>query len=639
MAMNWFYPEIDRWSVSGLDVVEDNFNNEEKAPFNIFLRELIQNSLDARSCENVGPVVISIREKSDFKADIFDREFFERLAVSENNQETKSLSNHCLLIEDFNTTGLAGKTDNPNELDEGENWNGFWWREGEGAKSGRGSNGSAGQGKITFYRMSGVRSLIGYTVRKSDGKALMMGRTHFSKDYFFNSQRYRRHSWWTSSGKKAIPLDQTESKEEFEKYLKLFGFKREIRQPGLSLLIPFTEPVDMRSVLLSLVGEFYYTIKKQRLRFEINISGKDIIVTHETIDKLAAEIKDEEIRDAKSVFTEDMRSLTESVLNIKDSDIIEASESWVNDRVLSKDCFKEKDLNIINEKFLRGEIVSVRFPVIINLRKEKIKRKSDFHVFVHSTSQMLGSEEAYIRKDLVIGLEKHLAGAGRLQPARSITLVSDEELSAFLSAAEEPTHLKWNSKRKKLINEYVSSADLLNAVRNAAPRLLALLSGEKLEKDKKALAAFFPKPVVYEAENERSQGRKAGGNNKLDRWNLPNKRKKTVSIPAPVVVEDVLGGVLLKKNPDINIKSIQPPFSCKLEFGYVWCDGSDPFTNYHPLDFDLQDEKIFSISHKDVEIKSRFQNVVEFLVKSGDFKFEITGFDLNLRIKSKLDIK
>ena len=63
-----------------------------------------------------------------------------------------------LVIEDFGTIGLCGRIDDSAAGDSGENWNAFWFREGEGVKPTK-SNGGAGQGKLTMYVASKIRTV------------------------------------------------------------------------------------------------------------------------------------------------------------------------------------------------------------------------------------------------------------------------------------------------------------------------------------------------------------------------------------------------------------------------------------------------------------------------------------------------
>src|SRR6185369_5435627 len=105
------------------------------------------------------------------------------------------------------------------------------------------------------------------------------------------------------------------------------------------------------------------------------------------------------------------------------------------------------------------------------------------------------TEEAYIRRDLLIGSERHLGTLSYLPKARGLTLIEEDTLSAFLADAEEPTHLKWNASRPRLSEDYKSPKELVRAVRQAMPRLLTLLSGGDSKRDVKALAKYFTKPT------------------------------------------------------------------------------------------------------------------------------------------------
>ena len=79
---------------------------------------------------------------------LLTNELLERHAASIGDPKTLDKSNAwLLLIEDFGTFGLRGTYDDPDADGEEQNWNAFWFREGEGAK-GAGGNGRAGQGRL-----------------------------------------------------------------------------------------------------------------------------------------------------------------------------------------------------------------------------------------------------------------------------------------------------------------------------------------------------------------------------------------------------------------------------------------------------------------------------------------------------------
>ncbi|MNY12642.1 hypothetical protein D3C86_1457360 [compost metagenome] len=79
------------------------------------------------------------------------------------------------------------------------------------------------------------------------------------------------------------------------------------------------------------------------------------------------------------------------------------------------------------------------------------------------------------------------------------------------------------------------------------------------------------------------------------------------------------------------------PVWTKIEFAYEGLD-KDAFAEYDPLDFDLNDSE-FSIVEKSCSILDRTQNSIEFEITDVDFEFQLTGFDKNLRLRTRLNYK
>src|SRR5262249_11727414 len=152
------FPRTDSYEPKGRDLSEDNFAQEDRTDSEILVREALQNPLDARAGDNSGPVRVrmAVLQQGHFDADylasLLPHEFGARLEASggEPLPDVTGPSASVLVIEDFGTTGLLGTWNDTNAEGNSENWNAFWFSEGEGAKASAGSNGRAGQGKITF---------------------------------------------------------------------------------------------------------------------------------------------------------------------------------------------------------------------------------------------------------------------------------------------------------------------------------------------------------------------------------------------------------------------------------------------------------------------------------------------------------
>lgn len=198
----WQFRPINPNENSGTSTVDDNFANEERTSVEILVRETLQNPLDARNDDDVVEVKYNIvnvdRTDSEFLSTIFSEKallHFESGKLIKDKSLPKIIP--FLVIEDFGTSGLEGTFSDSSIDGRAENWNAFWFREGEGAKPTK-SNGGAGQGKITLYAASEIRSLIALTRRHSDDKELLFGCCRFKQNYKIlgESSRWAKEARW-----------------------------------------------------------------------------------------------------------------------------------------------------------------------------------------------------------------------------------------------------------------------------------------------------------------------------------------------------------------------------------------------------------------------------------------------------------
>ena len=144
----------------GRSLSENNFAKERRDWLAILLREVLQNALDARLTATQ-PVLVSLQLR---RLNLEARTFFSSLITHEHLARYKESVPHvhgddpagvatCLVIEDFGTCGLTGRTDDPEVDGKGQNWNAFWFREGEGGKeNSAGNGGGAGWNALTARR-------------------------------------------------------------------------------------------------------------------------------------------------------------------------------------------------------------------------------------------------------------------------------------------------------------------------------------------------------------------------------------------------------------------------------------------------------------------------------------------------------
>lgn len=631
MTVKWFYPETQPFQVQGRDLSEDNFAQEERSGLEILIREALQNPIDARDPSSSEPVKVRINilkpgeYDGAYLANLFDKEYSERLLSSQGELLPSDLKDQLVLVlEDFGTTGLEGAWDNANADGPGENWNAFWLREGEGAKA-SGSNGRAGQGKITYYRISKARAVFGFTVRKSDRKKLLMGRSAFRRVYPYNGKKFLRHSFWHIGTEMPTPVV---AHQEIDAFRAAFGLRRS-DEPGLSLVIPFPADFNLELALQTTITDFYYPIACGHLELSIGAYS----FTASNVDDLANQILTDDVaRNKKSSFTKGYRALVRQAINDNINGIkpVEIKANWEKSSALQEESFPEGSLAMLRDAAENGKRISVRFPVVVRDRKTG-PRVTTFDVHIEIPEELDRVEEAYIRKDLLIASEAHLSTSSHLQKARALTLITDNELSAFLADAEEPTHLKWNGSRPRLAEDYSSPQATLRAVRNAAPRLLALVSNGLIKQDVKALAKYFNKP----AEDGAKRGAPGGGN-PGGKAPIPPTPPAPVRKPFRILTDETAIRVAYRDPAEAASGSL--PMSCSLEVAYEGLD-HDPFQEYDPFDFDLANEHEYPIVMQGGSIESRQGNRIEFSVNSQDFGLHVSGFDANIRLRARLNYR
>lgn len=629
-AVGWLYtrPAFGR---TGRVVSENNFAKERRSWIAILLREVLQNGLDARATVDE-PVSIRIAEltlpetDSDFIDELIPEEHLARFKKSVPHiQEPLTAVRRFLVLEDFGTTGLMGETNNPERDGKGQNWNAFWFREGEGSKEHGAGNGGAGQGKITYFSTSAIRTIFAYTVRNDDKCQALYGASSFLRDYEFNSAKCLRDSYWgirrhVDESTIAVPTSNTDHIQTFRN---IFGLVRQSDQPGLSLVIPSPREFSTQDAIEIIIAEFFTPI----LRGDLIITIGDTTLDAKTVMTLAdAMLTDDRSRELHTCTTAGYRMFLKSALEKSRLNEVESVTGVESISQLSEASFTAESLVRLRETLESEGQVAVRFPITVKPRSGgHIASHFDVHLMCPEVLEKV--EEAIVRRDLLIG-EEPVGGGTLRQRARGLTLINDHELSKLLLSAEEATHLRWNTRLPRLREYYKSGPDVVSFVRNAMARLLDVLTGGDQKRDFKLLAKFFAAPGT--ASHTPAKGKKS---NKGEKPVVPG------DIPPPkpkkLVLQAVADGCKVLPNPSYALTQADLPINARLEFAYEGLD-KDAFAEYDPLDFDLVDSS-FIIIADNCSVTSRTLNTLEFEVTATDFKLEVTGFDINLRLRARLN--
>ena len=337
--------------------------------------EFIQNALDAikKSFKDALVNIHATRVSAEnFKKHFLKDDFLNYLENSQLSAMQKIPEHgqdiNCLIMEDFNTTGLLG---DPNVYksklaDGSSNLIHQFTHEIGGRRKGMyaAMGGSEGEGKQTFCLSSDISTFFFFTVR-DDGTEYFMGISYFGifelrgTEYkpfvhFGNkveSKDYSNKFW-------ALPIDDQQKINELKK---IFGIKRK-KEPGLTVVIPFINPdVTLDKVKETICKSYRVPILRKKLRVVIG-GGKEI--NNDTIL--------ETYKDNYSENETDAKMIGEYFQFIKDIDSkeIRANELKINP---SRPTSLDLEANLtdeIQEEYKSEKIV--KYELKFNLSKKKI---------------------------------------------------------------------------------------------------------------------------------------------------------------------------------------------------------------------------------------------------------------------------
>lgn len=618
---HWQFRPLNPNETSGASISDDNFADEERTSVEILVRETLQNPLDARSSDSVVRVEYKLVDvdlaTSEFARSIFSDDWVKHFLAGEligSGERPAKMT--FLVIEDFGTTGLEGCYTDSSSEGSTENWNAFWFREGEGAKATK-SNGGAGQGKITLYLASQYRSVFALTKRQSDGHELLFGCCRFKRNYKLpdDSQRWAKEARWGAESdpeKLATPI---------VKIPMLDGMKAELKlargaEAGTTFMVPMpTSDITEAALRNAVVNEFFFAISRGRL--VVKVGG----VTLEAAS--IADVANDMGKDCR--LTKGYREfLTLTAQQTGEPATATAKESWTRETKLSPMAFEEGELTLLKERFGQSELLLVDFPVTVRKKKPQETSTAKFRVFLQQDESAEQSQELFVRQDLGIDGERRLKAARTIAPVMALTFIQDPTLSDLLVAAEEPTHRNWNAKRPKVVNLYSSPNDALNAVRNAALRLVQLISPEG-KRDEAALAIYFADPSSDATKRTGGGGESpqapSGDPSSTEDIPKPN--------PKPVLVKVLDDGFEIRAK---QVDGFTFPIDCTVTLAYATAVG-DAFKLWDAADFWIGDEKAYPRVYTDVSELETKLNVMSFRMTSENSRLSVSGFDRNRQLE------
>lgn len=579
----------------------DQFSNDDVSLSETIIRESVQNSLDAALSEGE-PVTVTYRWLT--ASDGLSADFMREITADQRpHAQTAGLDLSdidfsdptALVIEDYGTSGLTGKTD---DLDK-DHFSDFWRRHGKSHKTGT-SRGRWGLGKLVYSTTSEIRVFFGATCRPNDPKTHLMGqtvlnlRTHEGKTYpphaFFSDVTLDDPMEGLS-----IPIQDVDFVDRFSEEFKL----QRNGAPGLSVVIPYpNRSFSIERMKGVAVANYFYPLITGQLTLEFNDAGIDSTNVRDFAEKYAKDA----FNDIDPLF-----DFVEGAYQYDESELLQLKESWADDKKLDENDFEQEDIDRMRAKFINGELIGLKLPLSLT-RKNGEKISTSFKVFIQKPEHLNVGLDLYVRGGLTVSGERKFGS----RKALGAMIAEEREICSFLGDAENAAHTKWIGTAEKLARNYRAPAEKVKIIKNALLHLYDMLAQDMEEEDERGLARFFSMP--------REEGD-------------PRKRRKTPPTPPRPPKPKVQRVALTKTDNGFRIKgpaTADPslyPCSIKVKAAYEVIRGN-AFSKYDPSDFSFSKRGgVLLQTNGSCQLLNDADNRFEAIATAPDFEINAFGFD------------
>jgi hypothetical protein len=522
-----------------------------------------------------------------------------------------------LVIEDFGTTGLEGDPACFQDPAPGASRNDYFWFIRNVGRSGKkgGDRGRWGLGKIVYPAASQIRSVLAYTVRHSDGKGLLCGRSVLALHYVGNEQFDSEGYWgrFDDPQHEYFAMPETDS-ATLVRFASDFKIQRKPGEPGLSLVIPWADPeITFDALVHSLVEHWFWVLLEDRLvvKVAIDASGHEIVLSRDTLESVVKEIVGGEtargqqllrkIQFASAVQDFDWSGPTSFSLKLCEN----GAPKWDD---ADKRFPSPEDLEKARAAYRSGQILAFEVPVKVRRTGGIVDDVDAFDVYVQRSDTADAAAETFLRDGMTISGLRYLREPG----ARALTMAEEGALGTLLGDAENPAHTRWERGGKHFKGKYHHGPAILLYVQKAAQHLCSLLARKQDGPDLELLKHLFS--VIEPG---------AGGQGAKPKPKPPVPPPPLPPIPPNYFVEctKIVGGFRLRPHP----KALRAPTAIQLRTAYEVIRGN-PFKLHHPADFDLTKNGI-KIDSRGMTIVPLAPNRLRLDIAEGDFEFTATGFD------------
>ncbi|WP_372922444.1 hypothetical protein [Roseovarius sp.] len=583
----------------GLD--SEMFDRSDFPYYETFVREAIQNSLDARLdptksvCVNFTFHSEGIGPRRAFLEQVIEHRKKAELDIP---PEWDNGNVRWLLVEDFNSKGLSGNLASRTS----DFWN-YWLNFGLSNKGGEG-RGGRGIGRVTFLIASRLQSVIGYTRRSKDGTSAICGMAVLRPQE--DGHHLKSTHAYLAEGENGNIYTLHNSPEFHTRMRKAFaftGYDGEHQSGlGLAILYPHAE-LKADGILAAAIENFAPAIMNESL--VLNVDGR--VLDSSSIEEIALEVaehlNDEAVRSDVARYLDLVRLAqheasphTIKLPNAQKSDF-EPLRTTSAIKALQKKIADEQDI-----------VLEVVFPLV----RKGVTKDVSVRAVVGAAASGKRPIDRLFREGMSLP-DVRAKSPGELD---LVMLVEEGQLATYLNFCEGKAHLDLLESKdvlQKLEDHGFGGSRIKRLVKNLPTELRLLLTPDVTAPDSHVFDSYFSKPS-----------------------DMPGKRKKPKKPddpppppppPKPPVfrVETLDDGLRIKANPDFT------DWPVNVTVGLAYADGSRR-PSWSPFDFKFED---LSMDHSDCELTTD-KNKVKAVNCGPDTEIKITGFDTNRELDTSI---
>jgi len=627
--MNWRFkrltPNDTRVNATHLEFFRDEALTN---PVDALVREDIQNRLDARAagedrikvCYRFRTGLASLAQPAaagwlrNLKPHLEAEEAVKELDI----EVSVDVPMPCLLLEDFRTTGLEGDPLTTSDPEHAEGRNDFYWFVRNVGRSGKkGSDrGRWGLGKIVYPAASAVRSFFALTVRRSDNRELLIGRSvlavHRISGNDFDSEGYFGRFDDEEFKDFCTPVEDPEFLGRFRRD---FGLRRAPGEPGLSLVIPFPlAEITPWAIAQSVIHHYFEEILRGRLEVLVEDDmGFQMEIREDSIESAVAGLTPFSSDDRSRLL--DLIAFGRQALGFTQG----MPGSWTL-RVLNPPKWSDpeglfaspEEAMAARTAFRDGKLLRFDLPVEVSAVRSPQVSQGMFCVILQRGETSSQPFEVFIRDGLTISGLKALREPG----VTALTRIENNPLSNLLGDAENPAHTTWLQTTKHFRGKYRNGAAVLKYVKNAASALSGWLGRVDAELDPDLLQHLFSIPLNDGVKLPKPKA-KPGDTPPVIPDNLPP------SNPSAFQLAECVGGFTLKSTG----AAVPLPEKIRIRAAYETLRGN-PFSQHHPADFDFTAPNgDLRVTGFGIEAYGIAPNILDVKPVSPEFDLTVEGFD------------